>query len=142
MREFRFEMAHMLEGYDGLCSHIHGHSYRLFVTVQGTPLQDETSPKNGMTIDFGELKRLVNGLIVERFDHSLVVRRSLAGRLPAGLPGFERVVAVDYQPTCENMAVDFASVLRAALPAGLRLYSLRLHETASSCAEWFADDND
>lgn len=51
-KEFSFEMAHMLEGYDGPCSEIHGHSYRLFVTVAGTPCSDPQNPKYGMVIDF------------------------------------------------------------------------------------------
>ena len=60
-KEFSFEMAHMLEGYDGPCSEIHGHSYRLFVTVAGTPCSDPQNPKYGMVIDFGVLKRIVGG---------------------------------------------------------------------------------
>lgn len=53
-KEFTFEAAHALEGYDGLCREIHGHSYRLFVTVKGTPCADESNPKFGMVMDFGE----------------------------------------------------------------------------------------
>ena len=75
-KEFSFEMAHMLEGYDGPCSEIHGHSYRLFVTVAGTPCSDPQNPKYGMVIDFGVLKRIVGGRIVDVYDHSLVVRRT------------------------------------------------------------------
>ena len=52
-KEFTFEAAHALEGYDGLCREIHGHSYRLFVTVKGTPCADESNPKFGMVMDFG-----------------------------------------------------------------------------------------
>jgi 6-pyruvoyltetrahydropterin/6-carboxytetrahydropterin synthase len=48
---------------------------------------------------------------------------------------------VDYQPTCENMLSDFAERLLESLPDEVELYSLRLHETASSYAEWFAEDN-
>ena len=54
-KEFSFEMAHVLEGYDGPCREIHGHSYRLFVTVAGTPCDDPANPKYGMVIDFGIL---------------------------------------------------------------------------------------
>jgi 6-pyruvoyltetrahydropterin/6-carboxytetrahydropterin synthase len=48
---------------------------------------------------------------------------------------------VDYQPTCENMLADFAERLLEALPDEVELYSLRLHETATSFAEWYAEDN-
>nr|MDA3906383.1 6-carboxytetrahydropterin synthase [Bacteroidales bacterium] len=55
-KEFKFETAHALKGYDGLCKHIHGHSYELLVTVIGEPLEDQNSPKLGMVMDFGDLK--------------------------------------------------------------------------------------
>ena len=49
---------------------------------------------------------------------------------------------VDYQPTCENMLADFARRIAARLPEGVALHSLKLHETATSFAEWFAGDNE
>ena len=51
------------------------------------------------------------------------------------------VILVDYQPTSENMVVDFADRIIARLPAGIKLFSLKLQETESSFAEWFASDN-
>jgi 6-pyruvoyltetrahydropterin/6-carboxytetrahydropterin synthase len=55
--------------------------------------------------------------------------------------GYNNTVMVDYQPTCENMLADFAERLLESLPDEVELYSLRLHETASSYAEWYAADN-
>ena len=143
-REFAFESAHALEGYDGKCREIHGHSYRLLVTVAGSPSEREDDPKRGMVMDFGELKRIVGQEIVERLDHSFVMRRTPGSeRMVEALKGeFRNVILVDWQPTCENMLCDFARCLRAALPHGVRLHSLRLHETALSYAEWYADDNE
>lgn len=142
-KEFFFEAAHMLEDYDGLCREIHGHSYKLFVTVKGKPESDPESPKLGMVMDFGVLKRIVNEQIVNRLDHSLTMRRSPMSEelLNTMCYRFDRVVVVDYQPTCENMLVDFAERLLEALPEDIELHSLRLHETATSYAEWFASDN-
>ena len=142
-KEFSFESAHALDGYDGLCREIHGHSYRLFVTIKGEPISEEGDPKLGMVMDFGDLKRIVNSEIVERLDHSFVLRDSEQnGELKETLSAkFSKVVLVDYQPTCENMLSDFAARLQRALPVGVELYSLRLHETATSYAEWFASDN-
>ena len=57
-KEFSFEAAHALDGYDGPCREIHGHSYRLFVTVKGCPADDDTNPKCGMVMDFGVLNDL------------------------------------------------------------------------------------
>ena len=59
-KEFHFEAAHFLPGYDGLCANLHGHSYRLLVTLRGEILKDATSPKNGMVIDFSVLKGIVD----------------------------------------------------------------------------------
>ena len=142
-KEFSFEAAHMLEGYDGLCREIHGHSYKLLVTVKGEPCVDESSPKQGMVMDFGVLKRIVGEQIVDKMDHSFVMRDTLQSEeLYATLTErFSKVVLVAYQPTCENMLADFAERLLGALPDSVELHSLRLHETASSYAEWYAEDN-
>ena len=142
-RQFSFEAAHALEGYDGACREVHGHSYKLLVTVKGEPEGDERSPKFGMVMDFGDLKRIVNEQIVKPFDHAFVLRRSGAnnGLYEFLRDRFERIVMVEFQPTCENMLDDFARRISMRLPAGVVLHSLRLHETATSYAEWYAEDN-
>ena len=142
-KEFSFEAAHSLEGYDGACREIHGHSYRLFVTVKGEPSTDEYDPKQGMVMDFGLLKRKVNEQIISQLDHSFIVRRSEQGFQLRDMLGdhYHNIVMVDYQPTCENLLSDFAERLLESLPDQVELYSSRLHETASSYAEWFAEDN-
>lgn len=139
---FRFEMAHALVGYDGLCSNIHGHSYELRVTVIGEPVEDKTSPKYGMLMDFSDLKRIVNVCIVDRFDHALALNGTCDKELVAQLRRhYRKVELLPYQPTSERMLLHFAGMLRQQLPDGIRLHSLRLAETATSYAEWFADDN-
>ena len=142
-KEFSFEAAHALDGYDGPCREIHGHSYRLFVTVKGCPAAGEGDPKCGMVMDFGVLKRIVNEEIVSHFDHSLVLRQTPCNAsLRAMLAErFGNIVTVDYQPTCENMVARFAAAIEKELPAGVELFSIRLHETATSFAEWFRSDN-
>ena len=142
-KEFSFEAAHALDGYDGPCRAVHGHSYRLFVTVKGEPLAAAGDPKEGMVLDFGLLKSIVAEEIIARYDHALVMQRSAAtDALRAMLrEQFRNVVEVDYRPTCENMLADFAGRIRARLPQGVELHALRLHETATSYAEWYADDN-
>lgn len=141
-KEFSFEAAHALVGYDGPCREIHGHSYRLFVTIKGEPSTDPMNPKQGMVMDFGVLKKIVNEEIISRFDHALVLRSTADEGLRRVLAEqFDNVVTVEYQPTCENMLDDFAHRLMKRLPEGVTLHSLRLHETASSYAEWYAEDN-
>lgn len=142
-REFTFEMAHALLNYDGPCRNVHGHSYRLFVTLSGIPCVDKKNPKNGMVIDFTDLKRIVMDRIIDIFDHSVVVCSDFdREKTEMMMKTFGNTVIVDYQPTCENLVIDFAERLKKELPAGVRLFSLRLYETAKSYAEWFASDND
>jgi 6-pyruvoyltetrahydropterin/6-carboxytetrahydropterin synthase len=135
-------MAHALWNYDGLCKNIHGHSYILQVTVFGEPISDKSSPKLGMVMDFGDLKKIVNKVIVDIMDHSLVVsKKSKHKKLLELDEMFERRHITSYQPTCENMITDFAGRIIPLLPSGVSLFSLRLCETANSWAEWHASDN-
>lgn len=142
-KEFTFETGHALFGYDGKCRNVHGHSYNLAVTVIGEPITDTQNVKLGMVLDFGDLKSIVREEIVDPFDHATVFNKntphvSLAQALEkAG----HKVILADYQPTSENMVVDFAARIRARLPEGVTLFSLKLRETASAYAEWFAADN-
>ena len=133
-------MAHALYGYDGLCKNIHGHSYRLWVTVIGNILEDESSVKNGMVLDFSILKKIVNPEIVDKYDHSLV----LNGNSPHAnidLTAFEKVFHLPYQPTSENLVLDFVKIIKKKLPENVKLHKVILSETANSFAEWNADDN-
>lgn len=141
-REFTFEMAHVLRNYDGPCRNVHGHSYRLFVTVSGRPVNDTTDPKDGMVIDFTDLKKIVLENIVDVFDHSVVVSRDFdSEKREMMTKTFGNTVVVDYQPTCENLISDFAAILISKIPAGVKLHSLKLYETARSYAEWHSEDN-
>lgn len=141
-KEFHFEMAHALKGYDGPCRNVHGHSYQMLVTIKGTPILDEKSPKLGMVMDFGDLKDIVNKLIVDEFDHAFVVNGTLKKELIDTIKSnFEKVVVLDYQPTSELMVIDFANRIKKVLPNHLKLHSVLLRETGTSYAEWFAEDN-
>jgi 6-pyruvoyltetrahydropterin/6-carboxytetrahydropterin synthase len=142
-REFTFEMAHVLWNYDGPCKNVHGHSYRLFVTISGTPVNDITNSKNGMVIDFSDLKNIVLTEIVNVFDHAVAVSIDFdRDKMEMLSKTFGNTVIVNYQPTCENLVADFAFRIKNHMPAGTRLHSLKLYETAKSYAEWFASDNE
>ncbi len=141
-KEFNFAMSHALLGYDGLCKNIHGHTYTLIVTVKGTPLDDDQSPKNGMLIDFKDLKSIIKSNIIDKLDHALLLNEETPEELKEQLvKHYQKVMFTSYQPTTENMIVDLAGQVKALLPHGLILHSLRLRETETSCAEWLADDN-
>jgi 6-pyruvoyltetrahydropterin/6-carboxytetrahydropterin synthase len=142
-KQFSFETGHALYGYDGKCRNVHGHSYKLSVTVIGSPIGDTTHVKLGMVIDFGDLKKIVKEEIVDRFDHATVFNKNtphieLAKEL---IERGHNVILADYQPTSENMVIDFAAKITARLPKNILLHSLKLQETDSSFAEWYASDN-
>lgn len=142
-KQFSFETGHALYGYDGKCKNVHGHSYKLSVTVIGTPISDRNNVKLGMVIDFSDLKSIVREEIVDHFDHATVFNQTtphleLANELKAR---GHHVILVEYQPTSENMVVDFAQKIKNRLPDSVQLFSLKLQETETSFAEWFATDN-
>lgn len=142
-KQFSFETGHALYGYDGKCKNVHGHSYKLSVTVIGKPITDSSHVKYGMVIDFTDLKKIVKEEIVDLFDHATVFNQNtphieLAKELSTR---GHHVILVDYQPTSENMVVDFAQKINNRLPNQIQLHSLKLQETESSFAEWFASDN-
>lgn len=142
-KEFTFETGHALYGYDGKCRNVHGHSYHLSVTVIGTPIGEERAVKLGMVMDFGDLKKIVREEVVDRFDHATIFNRNTPHVELARTLEREghRVILADYQPTSENMVVDFAHRIGKRLPSHIRLHSLRLRETGTAYAEWFAADN-
>jgi len=142
-KQFSFETGHALYGYDGKCKNVHGHSYKLSVTVFGKPITDNNNVKFGMVIDFSDLKKIVKEEIVNVFDHATVFNKNtphieLAKELE---DRGHNVLLVNYQPTSEMMVIDFAQKIKKRLPNHIILHSLKLQETETSFAEWYASDN-
>lgn len=134
---FHFEAAHALNGYDGKCRNIHGHSYEMRVTVKGMPLNEPGNPKNGMVIDFHDLKAIVNQEVIEKLDHSFIIGNNMPKDfVEITKQNFDKVVELPYQPTTENMLADFAQRIKHRLPQHVDLYSITLQETRDNIAEW------
>lgn len=121
---FRFEACHNLPYYEGKCHNLHGHSYKLEVTVTGNITSDPYSPKQGMIVDFRDLKRMVTDSIIDKYDHS-----NLNDFFP--------------NPTAEIMVESIGSQLMLVLhdfyiESGkkLDLVSVKLWETEDSYAEF------
>ena len=139
---FSFAMAHALENYHGMCKNIHGHTYKLEVTVKGVPSQDENSSKRGMIIDFSDLKAIIEEKIVRPWDHALMLNRKANPELLRLLQkNYGKIILTDYQPTTENMLCYLAAEIKAILPPDIQLYSIKLKETENSYATWFASEN-
>jgi len=134
-------MAHALWGYDGLCKNIHGHSYILKVTVSGIPIDDPEDLKEGMVIDFGDLKKVAKKHIVDVFDHCVVLNKKAPVEKFVGVEEmFDRKIYTDFQPTAENLVIYYAEILKKELNPEVMLESVVLYETANSYAEWLAAD--
>lgn len=122
---------------------MHGHSYKLFVTVKGTPIDDLNNPKNGMVVDFGDIKKIVKDEVVDVWDHAVLINalsphKELGEDLEAK---GHKVIYCNYQPTCENMLYDIAEKIKKHLPQHVQLAYLKMHETENSYGEWFAEEN-
>jgi 6-pyruvoyltetrahydropterin/6-carboxytetrahydropterin synthase len=126
---FTFAAGHRLLGYQGLCSNIHGHNYKLEVTVQ-----DEIDTM-GMVVDFKELKQRVN-IALAKYDHALILKKD-DPLVETMKKADMRVVVMEKNPTAENMLSD----LIKSLPADceLNIVKLRLWETDTSFAEVIYD---
>jgi 6-pyruvoyltetrahydropterin/6-carboxytetrahydropterin synthase len=135
-------MAHALYGYDGACKNIHGHTYKLSVTIKGIPVDNKKNSKNGMVIDFTDLKALVTKHILSKFDHALVLNKNSPHKnIGKELKQqFEKIIFLDTQPTCENLLLHFIACLKPFFNKKIELVYLRLDETPTSYAEWLSED--
>ena len=91
-------------------------------------------------LDFGNLKKIVKPLIVDKYDHSLVLNAN-SPHANLDFSAFEKVFFLPYQPTSENLVTDFAQTLQENLPKNIDLLKVTLSETATSFAEWNLQDN-
>lgn len=114
---FNFEASHKLPHYEGACHNLHGHSYKLEVTISGEIKESEKDPKCGMIMDFKDLKKIVNKVAVNKYDHAY-----LNDFFP--------------NPTAEIMVEHIGLSIIDALPIGVYLVSCKLWETATSYAEF------
>lgn len=132
-------MAHAIDGYEGPCKNIHGHSYELHVTVVSCGKDDENYlPAPGFVFDFKELKQIVNTSFIQPFDHKLVLSRQYLKKNPS-VTEHENLLRMEAEPSAENLLLYARYSIEKKLPAGIRLAKLKLYETKDSYAEWIAE---
>ena len=110
-----FEAAHCLEGHKGKCKNLHGHSYKLEITV-GSSHNDHMV--NSMVIDFGDLKEMMKEMVDKYFDHCYINDW------------------FDGLPTAEKMVLWIKDYIQSRLLPRNKLVSVKLWETSTSYAEW------
>lgn len=131
---FHFEMAHAIHEHESACQHIHGHSYKLFVTV-ASGKGDDYIDGLGFVMDFKVLKEIINETVIRQLDHKLVLSRTFVACNQSLLP-LENLQIWDVEPSVENLLVFARKAINEKLPEGIQLVSLKLYETDSSYAEW------
>lgn len=127
----RFDAAHVLTNHQGLCKNLHGHTYRVDISVS-----QEDGRGGDMVIDFKELKRIAAEVVCGRFDHAFMYDAGSAGESEIAAAVERqgmRTVALPFRSTAENLAKMFFRDLRERIPG---LSSVRVWETADSCAEY------
>ncbi|QMT35744.1 6-carboxytetrahydropterin synthase QueD [Neisseria wadsworthii] len=130
---FTFDSSHMLDGHDGKCQNLHGHTYKLEVVVAGGLIK--SGAKDGMVMDFADLKTIVKHTIIEPFDHAFIYNGNnpRESQIAALLEGWNmKTMRLDFRTTAENMAAYMYACLKNA---GLHVSLIRLWETPTSCAE-------
>ena len=126
----KFDAAHILSDHEGLCKNLHGHTYRVDVSVA-----QAADDGRDMVIDFKELKRIANEVICDRFDHAFIYNTASKGESEIAAVVEKnglRTVAIPFRSTCENLAKMFYNEMKARIPG---LSSVKVWETADNCAE-------
>ncbi len=101
---------------------------------------DDNSPKNGMVMDFGDLKRIVNEEIIDHYDHAFIINHKMPKDfIDEVKSNYERIIILPYQPTTELMLIDFSKKIKKRLPEGIQLVKIFLKETEGSYAEWIEE---
>ncbi|MBC1457769.1 6-carboxytetrahydropterin synthase QueD [Listeria newyorkensis] len=132
-KEFTFDMAHMLDGHDGKCHHLHGHTYTLQVEVAGDLIANGS--KAGMVLDYGDIKRIVKEHVTAKLDHAFAYFEENENecRIAKLLQEMDRkTVAFPCRTTAEGMAMVIFDWLAPYLPVS----AIRLGETPTSFCEY------
>ena len=139
-RRLEFDAGHRIPDHASQCRHLHGHRYALEVTLSGSIIKADGAPVNGMVMDFADVKRIANELVVSRWDHAFLAYRgdSIVIEFLASMPGHKTVV-LDVVPTAENLAAEAFRILEPAYHDvygnDLRLERVRLYETPNCWAD-------
>lgn len=127
-RRFTFEAAHAISNYDGPCRNIHGHSYKLYITISG-PVNENSD----MVMDFTLLKKIVAENVIKKYDHAFITKK---GENVWEIPDTYKIVFLDFQPTVERMLEDIYNLIFHEIPEGLILEKIVLCETENCQASW------
>lgn len=136
-KEVTFDSAHMLSNYSGKCQNLHGHTYKLQVTVEG-PIAAEGNEEH-MVTDFNNLKRVIDS-VTECFDHAIIFSDDhLRGEAENALLEWAKtydmnyIILPDAKSTSEHIASYIKAQIEVAYPT--KRISVKVWETPTSFAE-------
>ncbi len=132
-RKIEFDAAHRVMGYHGKCRMLHGHRYKIEATFAAEALS-----ALGMVIDFASIKDVLNGWLLEHWDHNIILNsedNELGGRI-SDLTG-QKVYYLDYNPTAENMAHYLINYVCPKLfeKHNVKCIKVKLYETTNCYSE-------
>lgn len=132
--EHSFDSAHFLAGYDGKCGNLHGHRWRVLLTVQSETLREDRQQK-GMCVDFAELKKDLRTEL-DALDHVLIIEQgSLRESTMKALQEEKfQVVEMPFCPTAENFARYFYELFTLK---GYPVAKVEVYETPNNSAVYF-----
>ena len=144
-KEVQFDLAHRIPNHKGKCRNLHGHTYKVQVTLDGIVNDEMESPSEGMTIDFKDLKQILDKVIVEPYDHvtMLYIQDPLVPYFIEMKEKFDlNVHFVSYIPTAENMSLRFFDKIQNELNGcDIKVVSVKVWETPTSFAECVEETN-
>ena len=139
-RRIEFDSGHRIPDHRSKCRHLHGHRYALEVTVRGDVTRMDGDPRNGMVVDFSEVKTLMQQYIVDQWDHAFLVYAhdtkviDFLNSMPE-----HRTVVLDVVPTAENLARKAFKLLEPHInelcDKALILENVRIFETPNCWAD-------
>ena len=128
-KEFRWEMGHRLPEHFGLCTNIHGHSYKMIVEFEGD-LNEQ-----GMVIDYYDIEKIINA-IIEKLDHSFMVNENDKVAVEFLEKLKSKKVVVDFESTAENISIYMLNeISHSNLPSNVKKIKVRIYETEGDYAE-------
>jgi 6-pyruvoyltetrahydropterin/6-carboxytetrahydropterin synthase len=139
-RRLEFDAGHRIPNHASQCRHLHGHRYAIEITLAGEIVRTAGAAEEGMVMDFSEVKRIAQRVVVEPWDHAFLVHQGDRAVIEflASLPGHKTVV-LPVVPTAENLAAEAFRLLDAAYVDSygnqLRLERVRLYETPNNWAD-------
>lgn len=134
--EHSFDSAHFLKDYDGKCSNIHGHRWKVEAEIQSNTLVSG-GQLDGMVDDFGNLKKNLKKMI-DFYDHALIFEKGSFKKLTFKClteDGF-RLISVDFRPTAENFASFFFNKIKEL---GYNVRKVTVYETPNNSASYMED---